>query len=374
MKQIIKNVQFIDGNRKDIVIDDGEIETVTKAYNGKGKIINVPDNMFVSPGWIDVHTHAFPKYKPYCAKPDEIGYKTGVTTVVDAGSIGADDLKLFHQMKMECVTRVFNFLNISKVGLSRRDELTDMSLIDADLFKEAQATFPEMVVGMKARMSASVVGENGTKPLVEAKKISQDTGLPVMVHVGSAPPQLDSVFHLLEKGDIVTHCFHEKANNNILTNKSTVAQAVQEALGKGVYFDVGHGTSSFSFLIAEAAKKKGIPFHSISTDIYELNQLEGPVYNLAETMTKFLAIGHSLEKVIQAVTETPAQMIGKSNLGRLEKGKAADLTFFTIDDKNVELQDSFGHVKQTNKIITPHAVMINGEYMECRTNEVIRSD
>src|SRR5690625_2785930 len=130
MKQIIKNVQFIDGNRKDIVIDDGEIETVTKAYNGKGKIINVPDNMFVSPGWIDVHTHAFPKYKPYCAKPDEIGYKTGVTTVVDAGSIGADDLKLFHQMKMECVTRVFNFLNISKVGLSRRDELTDMSLIE----------------------------------------------------------------------------------------------------------------------------------------------------------------------------------------------------------------------------------------------------
>src|SRR5699024_2690895 len=100
----------------------------------------------------------------------------------------------------------------------------------------------------------------------------------------------------------------------------------------------------------------------------------GPVYNLAETMTKFLAIGHSLEKVIQAVTETPAQMIGKSNLGRLEKGKAADLTFFTIDDKNVELQDSFGHVKQTNKIITPHAVMIKGEYMECRTNEVIRSD
>src|SRR5699024_8523127 len=147
--------------------------------------------------------------------------------------------------------------------------------------------------------------------------------------------------------------------NNILTNKSTFTTVVQEALEKGVYFDVGDGTSNFSFLITEEAKKKGIPFHSISTDIYELNQLEGPVYNLAETMTKFLAIGHSLEKVIQAVTETPAQMIGKSNLGRLEKGKAADLTFFTIDDKNVELQDSFGHVKQTNKIITPHAVMIN---------------
>src|SRR5699024_11804704 len=107
-----------------------------------------------------------------------------------------------------------NFLNISKVGLSRRDELTDMSLIDADLFKEAQATFPEMVVGMKARMSASVVGENGTKPLVEAKKISQDTGLPVMVHVGSAPPHLDGVFDLLEKGDIVTNSFHETEHNN----------------------------------------------------------------------------------------------------------------------------------------------------------------
>src|SRR5699024_6822253 len=137
MKQIIKNVQFIDGNRKDIVIDEGEIETVTKAYNGKGKIINVPDNMFVSPGWIDVHTHACPKYKPYRAKPDEIGYNTGVKMVVDAGSIGADDLQLFLQMKMERVTRVYNFLIISNVGLSRRDELTDMSFIHADLFKVA---------------------------------------------------------------------------------------------------------------------------------------------------------------------------------------------------------------------------------------------
>src|SRR5699024_11324620 len=102
---------------------------------------DVSANMFGAAGLIDVHTHAFPKYKADVENPDEIGYKTGVTTVVDAGSIGADDLKLFHQMKMECVTRVFNFLNISKVGLSRRDELTDMSLIDADLFKEAQATF-----------------------------------------------------------------------------------------------------------------------------------------------------------------------------------------------------------------------------------------
>src|SRR5699024_1942841 len=160
---------------------------------------------------------------------------------------------------------------------------------------EAQATFPVVVVGMKARKSVSVVGENGTEPLVEAKKISQDTGIPVMVHVGSAPKRLDRVFHILDRSEVVTYCFHDKANNNILTN-STVAQAVQEAFVKWVYFDVGYGTSSFSFLIAEAEKKKGIPFHSISTDIYELNQLEGPVYNLAETMTKFLAIGHSLEK------------------------------------------------------------------------------
>src|SRR5699024_12013957 len=118
----------------------------TTEYKSKAKIINVPDNIFVSRGWIDVHTHAFPKYKPYCANPDEIGYTTGVTTVVDAGSIGADDLKLFHQMKMECVTRVFNFLNISKVGLSRRGELTDMSLIDAELFKVGQSTLPTLVL------------------------------------------------------------------------------------------------------------------------------------------------------------------------------------------------------------------------------------
>lgn len=374
MKQVIKNVQFINGKRKDIIINQGKIEAITTAYTGDAHIITVPDNMFVSPGWIDVHTHAFPKYKPYCAQPDEIGYKTGVTTVVDAGSTGADDLALFYKMRAKSVTRVYNFLNISRIGLKWQNELSDMSLIDVALFKEAVATYPEMVVGMKARMSASVVGQNGMKPLIEARNISLHTTLPVMVHIGSAPPRLEEVFHLLEKGDIVTHCFHGKTGNHLFTGNEAVTQAVQQALDKGVFFDIGHGTSSFSFSIAEAAKERGIPFHSISTDIYEKNQLEGPVYDMATTMTKFLAVGHSLETVIQAVTETPAQMIGKQELGSLEAGKIADMTFFTIDETNIDLQDAFGNVRHTDKKITPHAVMINGEYMECHANETVQSD
>ena len=251
MREIIKQIQFIDGLRRDIVIEDGMITHITVNYTGEGKLITVPDDVYVSAGWIDIHTHAFPKFKPYCAKPDDIGYLTGVTTVVDAGSCGYDDIDEFHRLKQGCLTRVYAFINVSRIGLRVRDELKDLSLIDCEGIQNAIERYSDMIVGIKARMSASVIGDNGITPLAMAKEIGQKVNLPLMVHVGSAPPDLDEILDLLMEGDIVTHCFHEKENNHIFTGDERTERAVKEAINRGVYFDIGHGTSSFSFMIAK---------------------------------------------------------------------------------------------------------------------------
>ena len=102
-----------------------------------------------------------------------------------------------------------------------------------------------------------------------------------------------------------------------------------DAIERGVHLDVGHGTASFSFQVAEAAKQQGIGFHTISTDIYRGNRLNGPVYSMASVLTKFLYLGYSLEEIIAAVTTKAAAWLGKPELGRIQVGDRANLTLFT---------------------------------------------
>src|SRR5699024_2485569 len=183
----------------------------------------------------------FPKHEPYCAHPDDIGYRSGVTTVVDAGSSGADDIDEFIAMTSECKTRVLAYLNISSIGLVVRNELHDMENINVEKIKQALANHREFIVGLKARMSGSVVNGNGILPLVKAKEISRELSLPVMVHIGNPPPTLAEVIAQLEKGDVITHCFHGKEDNHIFSQEGENLPILLEAVEKGVYLDVGHG-------------------------------------------------------------------------------------------------------------------------------------
>src|SRR5699024_5745100 len=139
MNVTIKNARLISGDKVNIVVEDGLIKEVGKDVQGNGQVLHVEDDLFVSAGWIDLHTHAFPKHEPYCAHPDDIGYRSGVTTVVDAGSSGADDIDEFIAMTSECKTRVLAYLNISSIGLVVRNELHDMENINVEKIKQALA-------------------------------------------------------------------------------------------------------------------------------------------------------------------------------------------------------------------------------------------
>lgn len=359
---ILKQAKLIGGKVVDIAIADGKIAEIGSISAPAKKIMNLAGKHFVSAGWIDSHTHTFAQSPIYHDEPDLAGVAAGVTTVVDAGSVGADEIDCFYALTRKVKTNVYAFLNISKIGVIRQNELADMADIDALLFDEAIAKYPDFIIGIKARLSKSVVGENGIKPLIRAKEMQKKSGLPLMIHIGNNPPNLDEIADLLTKGDIITHCFNGKPNR-ILNQDSFIRDSIKSALARGVVLDVGHGGESFSFAVAERAKELGVYPMAISSDIYSKNRINGPVFSLASVMTKFLCIDYTKQQILDCVTEHAAEMLGLENKGQIKVGFDADFTIFDIKQETVLLSDAEGAERESKERFVPLAAIVAGDVM-----------
>lgn len=348
--------------KKDIGILDGKIADpiyIQKTYTD----IHYYDvqGAYVSPGFIDLHTHVFKDYTELGIDADLVGVQQGVTTIVDAGSTGIDDYFTF---KKEVInksdTEVLSFLNISRRGLcSGLSELADLNdLMRADEADDIFRAEPS-IVGLKARMSGSVVKESGIKPLEHARQLADELDKPIMVHIGNPPPDLTEIFPLLKKGDIVTHAFHGKKDGILDENNELIPEA-SDAIIRGVLLDVGHGTSSFSYKTFKRFKRKyDFPF-TISTDIY-LGNYENPVGSLMNTMAKFLELDFSLEEIVKAVTIRAANALGLTEQGNLRIGTTADITIFTIENRPQILVDSQGEELNGARIFVPKHTFRKGK-------------
>ncbi len=234
--------------------------------------------MFVSAGWIDSHVHCYPNSPIYHDEPDSVGVATGVTTVVDAGSTGADDVDDFYEITRRASTEVFALLNISRVGLIAQNELANMANIDADAVKQAVKRHPDFIVGLKARMSSSVVGDNGITPLERAKAIQKENGdLPLMVHIGNNPPNLDEIAELLTSGDIITHCYNGKPNRILTPSGELNAPGSAGPWRAACVWMWGTAPPASALRWTRQAIALGILPHTISSDIYCRNRINGPV-------------------------------------------------------------------------------------------------
>ncbi|RFU92315.1 MULTISPECIES: amidohydrolase/deacetylase family metallohydrolase [Citrobacter] len=358
---LLRHARLVDDTVSDIAVKDGKIAALGEITDPAVKTVDLRGECYVSAGWIDSHVHCYPKSPIYHDQPDSIGIATGVTTVVDAGSTGADDIDDFYTLTREATTDVYALLNISRVGLIAQNELANMANIDADAVKQAVQRHPDFIVGLKARMSSSVVGENGIIPLDHAKAMQAQNGdLPLMVHIGNNPPDLDEVAERLTAGDIITHCYNGKPNR-ILTPEGELRASVTRAISRGVRLDVGHGTASLSFAVAKRAISLGILPHTISSDIYCRNRISGPVHSLANVMSKFLAIGMSLPQVIECVTASAADGLRLKNKGRLQVGLDADLTLFTLKRQPAVLVDAENDSLQAEQLLVPLAAIRAGK-------------
>lgn len=369
MKTIIKNGRLLDSKnnfhmtKADILIEDGIIKKIGKDINEEGSQVIDVENSIVAPGFIDIHVHCFPSEDTNGVFPDEIGVRKGVTTVVDAGTAGGETIEDFiENIIKKSKTRVYSLLNISSMGLKIKSELSDMKNIDKEKIKESLEKYSEIIVGLKARASASVVKENGIKPIAEGKKIASELEVPLVVHIGNAPPKIEEVLELLGKGDIATHCYNNKVNG--LVREGKVIPEVREAIKRGVLFDIGHGSESFSLDTAEVGIKEGFEANIISTDIYSKNIIT-PVGSLENTMNKMLYLGWSVEKCVEKVTYEPARAFKLKGLGELKEGYMGDLTIFDIvENGKLELKDSVNKVIITEKYIKTKYVFIKDELIK----------
>lgn len=320
---------------------------------------------FVSPGWIDFHVHVFWGCSHYGIEPDPYCIAKGVTTAVDAGSAGADTFDGFRKYVIEkSDTRLFAFLHISSQGLLSKGigELEHMEYANVSKAVEMIQKYPDLMLGVKVRLTNNlVIPSAGLRPLYLAREAADSVRLPMMVHPQNAwCENLDDILAVMRKGDVLTHCFHGFACG-LLDDSGNLRPSVQDAMERGVIFDVGHGQGSFKWEVAERAIEKGLLPFTISSDLHIYN-VEGPVFDLATTLSKFLYLGMSLDDVLARATRHPAQVLGKSDqIGSLNIGACGDAVVFNLESGSFDFEDAHGQFRTAKKRLTPTNVIRAGK-------------
>ena len=356
----------------DVLLDGARIAAVgaVDAAARTGAAVVDAGGAYVSAGFIDSHTHIFdhPLFRTGRLAADRIGVQQGVACCVDAGSFGATTVDAFPRFVHETQqTRAYAFINIGSPGLpnvggghTSRPDLCDLPGV-----VKAFDRHGDWLLGVKVLASASHTESFGEQAVKMAIKAAALVDLPVMLHIGNAPPVIDDVLDMLRPGDIVTHVYHGKVGG-VLTYKDRVLPAFRAAIERGVFADIGHGQSSFSFRTCELALAQGMPVHAISSDLHAGN-VNKYAFSLARTMTKLLALGLSLADVVRAVTVTPAHMLhlDTRGFGTLAPGAPAHVTLFDVLDEPHEIEDAQRDKRIAQQWIQPRGVFVNGAWHAC---------
>jgi dihydroorotase len=353
--------------RRDVAFVDGKVAAVGESLDSaQARQTLDATGRIVAPGLIDLHVHIFWGVSHYGIEPDPTCVAKGATTVVDAGSAGADTFPGFRKFIIEVsATRIFAQLNISSQGMLTR-EIGEFELPEyADVGKACAMIeqHRDLILGVKVRLTKhSLVSErSGMLPLQRAREAADAAGLPIMVHPQDAwCDSLDDILALMGKGDILTHCFHGM-RCGILDEGGQVRDSVRAAMERGVVFDVGHGAGSFNWKVAETALAQGVMPQTISSDLHVYN-VNGPVYDLASVAGKFLRLGLSLDEALAKVTSVPAQVIHlEDQLGTLKVGAWGDAVLLELREGEFQLTDSQGETRTGRQQLFPVVVVKGGK-------------
>ncbi|NUR69910.1 MAG: amidohydrolase/deacetylase family metallohydrolase [Hamadaea sp.] len=355
--------------RADVAIARGRIAGVGPGLTAEpaaagAQTIDVSGRL-VTPGLVDLHTHVYAGATYWGIDPDPTAWHSGVTTWVDAGSAGAFTYPAFDRDLRRYTVDVPVLLNISAVGLAASTgESRALENCDVDLAVATARAFGDRVRGFKVRVDRHAVGPSGLEPLRRAIEAGEACGLPVMVHIGAAPPTLGEILPLLRAGDIVTHCASGIAAAAL---PGGLDPAAKEAYASGVVFDIGHGSGGFAFDILEAQLAAGLKPHTVSSDLHA-RSLHGPVFDLPTTMAKMLAVGWPLAEVVAAATRRPAEVLGL-DAGTLAVGASADLAVFEIVEEPWTVADVHGQVRTAPVRLVNEATYRAGRRLPARLPE-----
>ena len=344
----------------DVAVAEGKIARVGEKIDAvqAKKVLDV-SGAIVTPGLIDLHAHVF----GYSGSifPDDTALFAGTTTIVDCGGAG---WRTFDEMKETIIdtarTRVLSFINIvghGMIGPKYEDDVDDM---DAERTAEKMAQYPDLIVGIKtahfggegwtAIDAAIAAGELSGKPVIIDDKIFTNTGR----------TSKEKLLEKMRPGDMHTHTFNDRQVEIVDRFTGKVQPYVWEARKRGVLFDLGHGGGSFMWPVAVNATRDGFYPDTISTDLHA-SSIMGPKSDMANCITKMLALGMDLVEAIRRSTVTPAKAIGKfPEIGTLSEGAEADIAVFRLEEGAFALMDAWRKKMLATEQLAPIATIRAG--------------
>jgi dihydroorotase len=335
---------------------DGVRDVAIKDHKIAGVGINIPatlagktidlKGLYVTPGLVDIHVHVYTgtgMKASYAGDlsvyPDGHTFRSGVTTVVDAGSSGWRNFPDFKDRVISrAKTRVLAFLNIVGNGMGGGLIEQDTGDMDAKATAERAKANADVIVGIK---TAHYAGPEWI-PVDRALEAAATANIPLMVDFGVFRPERpyqDLVLKKLRPGDISTHMYLDMVP--MLDERNKLLAYLPEARKRGVIFDVGHGGGSLLFRQAVPALQQGWIPDSISTDLH-VSSAAGGMKDMLNVMSKFLNMGQSLKTVIAESTWQPAREIRRGELGNLSVGAIADLAVLKLERGQFGFIDSYG--------------------------------
>jgi dihydroorotase len=361
---VIKGGRVIDPSQKldrilDVAVRDGKIAGLRAdiAATDARDVIDAKGRL-VTPGLVDIHAHPRPG-----ELPPERCLAAGVTTVVDGGSRGSDGIQDMIDVANKAPNRVRVLINVSRTGniTEGPGELTNLANVDVEAARAAVRRHRDVIVGVKARLSRNIAGQNDLQGLRLAQQITQPFGIPVMIHIGDTLSPLPDILKLMRRGDIVSHMYAPPPHG-ILDDNGKVLPAVLDARKRGVLFDVGNGRNGhITWEVVDRALQQGFLPDTISSDLNGAG-LTDQVFDFPNVLSKFLLLGLSLEAVIARGTVNSAQAIpALKGLGTLKKGAVADVAVLELARGTFEFVDNLNEKRTGSQKLFARAVVVNGK-------------
>jgi dihydroorotase len=345
----------------DIAIADGKIAQIAPGIPATeaARVLEIHgQGRYVVPGLIDMHTHVADGAVPEGVgmgncDPDTIGVHSGVTTVLDCGSVGVANLGAFPAYIIpNAKTRIITMVNAGSYAhtMPGPADVNSLDDINRDALQKAAEHNPGLIAGVKLRIVGPVFGEIGEDIITKAKAAATDLGVPLMVHIGdfSAKDAAGAerrgeltrfLLRTMEPGDILTHLCTPNSGR-VLDAAGNPYPEVTEARANGVVLDSALGRGNFGIDVARRQADLGLYPDTISSDLTALGQ---SFHSLLECMAKFMSIGYSLSDVIKATTASSAAALGlQDEIGALAVGRAADVSIIDVVEGDFTFTDTLG--------------------------------
>ena len=332
----------------DVAIANGKIAKIAVGIDASEGERNIDARgRVVTPGLIDIHAHIYEHGVGNGLDPDLAGVRSGVTTIVDGGSAGSANYEGFHENIVGTAkTRVLANLHIAQTGLAVNPEARDANDVSIDDTIAVASRYKGEIIGIKIRACGPALATMGMDYIHAALIAARESNVRLMVHIGDPQWNVDPtitarLLPLLRADDLITHLYTGAPGKVLDANRNVLPELV-DAQARGVVFDPAHGRFNMSFEVAKRMMEQGILPDSISTDITKPGRMS-VVKSMTHVMSKFLALGFSLNDVISMSTFVPAGFIGmQEDLGTLAEGTTADIAILSIEQGKWTYDDALG--------------------------------